>query len=381
MTSLRAKRFSVAAVIVAALVGWFTGGWIMTRHQPETMPAFARPASAYEAPPSFAPVARALIPAVVNVDTTAYKRVTSFRDMFEGRPYSVVPEQGRASGFVVRSDGYILTNQHVVAGAQEITVTFKDGKRFKAKVAGQDQVLDLAVLKVDANGLPAVSLGDSSAIEPGDWAIAIGNPFGFDHTVTVGVISALGRPIAMGDSGRYYQDLIQTDAYINQGNSGGPLLNAKGEVIGINAMIFAAGSVPAPIGFAIPINLAKTVLQQVVKYGKVVRSLIGVRLEGGINPYQVQRYGIPEDHGVVVGAVASDSPAAKAGLARGDIIISLQKKPVRDTSETAYVVRSVPVGQPISVELLRYSENKGWQRISTTVKTIEAPANVAPDVT
>jgi len=379
MASIKAKRFGIAAVVLAALVG-FGAAMLLTRQQPGSREAWARPPAGTEAPASFAPVARAVIPAVVNVDTTAYRRVTSIWDLFEGKPYSVVPEKGRASGFVVRSEGYVLTNEHVVAGAEEITVTFYDGKRLPAKVVGRDPVLDVAVLKVDAKNLPAVVLGDSSAIEPGDWAIAIGNPFGFHHTVTVGVISALGRPIEMEQSGRYYEDLIQTDAYINQGNSGGPLLNAKGEVVGINTMIFAAGSVPAPIGFAIPINRAKAAMEQLIAHGKVVRSWIGVRLGIAITGNLAQRYGIPESHGVLVREVFSGSPAEKAGVAAGDVIVTVHGKAVSDAAEAARMVRQFPVGTSISLESLRYSD-QGWQRLKRDLRTVEAPAGLAPDVT
>ena len=377
MPSLRAKRFGVAAVIVAALVGF--AAWSLLK-PPAPQMAFARLPAGTETPASFAPVARAVIPAVVNVDTTAYARITTYRDLFEGKPYSVVPQKGRASGFVFRSDGYILTNQHVVAGAEQITVTFSNGKKLPAKVVGQDTVLDLAVLKVDASNLTAAVLGDSSAIEPGDWAIAIGNPFGLHHTVTLGVISALGRPIEMEESGRYYEDLIQTDAYINQGNSGGPLLNAKGEVVGINTMIFAAGSVPAPIGFAIPINQAKAVMDQLIAHGKVVRSWLGVRLGIAITPDIAQRYRIPESRGVLVREVTGGSPAERAGLTPGDIIVSLKGKAVSDATEAARAVRQVAVGSSISVEWLRYSD-QGWKRLKADLRTVEAPANLAPNVT
>jgi S1-C subfamily serine protease len=401
MASVKAKRFGIAAVIVAALVG-FGAAMLLTRQQPASREAWARPPAGTEAPASFAPVARAVIPAVVNVDTTAYRRVTSIWDLFEGKPYSVIPEKGRASGFVVRSEGYVLTNEHVISGAEEITVTFYDGKRLSAKAVGRDPVLDLAVLKVDAKNLPATVLGDSSAIQPGDWAIAIGNPFGFHHTVTVGVISALGRPIEMEQSGRYYEDLIQTDAYINQGNSGGPLLNAKGEVVGINTMIFAAGSVPAPIGFAIPINRAKAAMEQLIAHGKVVRSWIGVRLgmavpaddEGRLRlglaiaarlgiPVAAdvaERYAIPESHGVLVREVRGGGPADKVGLAAGSIILSIRGQAVTDAPQAARVVRQFPVGSTISVEFLRLSD-QGWQRLKGDLRTVEAPAGLAPDVT
>ena len=183
-----------------------------------------------------------------------------------------VPIKGLGTGFVFRSDGYILTNEHVVSGADEIKVTFLDGREFEGKVIGSDTLTDIAVVKIEAQGLPTISLGDSDAARVGEWIIAIGNPYGLSHTVTVGVLSAKGRPIAAGDSGQEYENFLQTDAAINPGNSGGPLLNLEGEAIGINTAIlpYAQG-----IGFAIPINMAKSILDQLITEGRVIRAWLG----------------------------------------------------------------------------------------------------------
>lgn len=375
------KRFTIAAVILAALAG-FLAGWLTQRAAPPGRSVVqAGPAALTE---SLAPVAAAVIPTVVNVDTTRYIRrpASIFDYFFEGREYEIIPQEGSGSGFIIGSDGYILTNQHVVGQAQEITVTLHDGRRLKAEVRGQDYTLDLAVLKVNARNLPVATLGDSSSVRPGDWAIAIGNPFGFQHTVTVGVISALGRPIQMPESGRYYEDLIQTDAYINQGNSGGPLVNAKGEVIGINTMIFAGGRVPAPIGFAIPINRAKAVKDQLIARGKVVRPWVGLRLGGSVDPQWAEMVGFPESNGVVVSDVAPGSPAAAAGLARLDLIVRVNGKPVAEANDVVRIIREVPLGSAVRLEFIRWVEAaQRWERHEVRLRSVEAPADLGPRVT
>jgi serine protease Do len=334
----------------------------------------AAPVAALKRPDSFADVVAAVNPAVVNIDTLSTERVFSFENwFFFDRPYEERSRKGRGSGFVIRSDGYLLTNQHVIDGAQQIWVTFADGKKLKASVVGQDRVLDLAVLKVEARGLPVAPLGDSSSVRPGDWAIAIGNPFGFEHTVTVGVVSALGRPIAVEAEGRYYEDLIQTDAYINVGNSGGPLVNAQGQVIGMNTMIFAAEPAPAPIGFALPIDSAKAVLDQLIKVGRVVRSWIGVSFAGSLTPGLASYYQVPVERGAIVGRVFRDSPAFEKGVQPRDIIVRINGRPVNDVRDAEKLIRQAPVGSSVTIDAQRYTD-QGWTKYNTTLKTVQTPA-------
>jgi serine protease Do len=332
------------------------------------------PVAALKRPDSFADVVAAVNPAVVNIDTMATERVFSLENWFLfDRPYEERSRKGKGSGFVVRSDGYLLTNQHVIDGAQQVSATFADGRKLRASIVGQDRVLDLAVLKVDARGLPVAPLGDSSKVRPGDWAIAIGNPFGFDHTVTVGVVSALGRPISVEQEGRYYEDLIQTDAYINVGNSGGPLVNANGEVIGVNAMIFAAEPAPAPIGFAIPIDQVKAVLDQLIRVGRVIRSWIGVSFGGSLTPGLASYYSVPAERGAIVRLVFKGSPAYEKGIAPGDVILRVNDHPVNDMREAENTVRQSRVGSDVTIDAIRYTD-RGWTKYTATLKTVQTPA-------
>lgn len=258
-------------------------------------------------------------PAVVNIDTKAMVRQPlspfandPFLREFLGDQLEqftrLVPMKGKGSGFIVSKDGYILTNNHVVAGADEITVSMSDGKAYPAKVIGTDPSYDLAVIKIDGKNLPTLKLGDSDKVRVGEWAIAIGNPFGFESSVTVGVISAKNRSIRARDFS--FDGFLQTDAAINPGNSGGPLLNLKGEVIGINTAIipYAQG-----IGFAIPINMAKQVLQDLVKYGSVKRGWLGVYIQPLTREF-ADVYGIKSEEGAIIADIVPGSPADKAGL-------------------------------------------------------------------
>lgn len=300
-------------------------------------------------------------PAVVNIDTLKMATYRSplapffsdpfFRRFFEG----IVPEErqvpvkGLGTGFVFRSDGYILTNEHVVSGADEIKVTFLDGREFEGKVIGSDTLTDIAVVKIEAQGLPTISLGDSDAARVGEWIIAIGNPYGLSHTVTVGVLSAKGRPIAAGDSGQEYENFLQTDAAINPGNSGGPLLNLEGEAIGINTAIlpYAQG-----IGFAIPINMAKSILDQLITEGRVIRAWLGVVIQN-LTPEIAEKFGLKEAEGALVADISPDSPAEKAGIKRGDVILKVDGVETPDIKTLQQTIRSHRPGDVVDVEIWR----------------------------
>jgi serine protease Do len=314
-------------------------------------------------PPDFVELSKKLTPAVVNISTTKTVKPQQFNQphanpfgsdpfgdffdrYFQGLPQRPQKQRGQGSGFVISDEGYILTNNHVVAGADEIKVKLSDGREFRGELKGSDEKLDLALIKVTSkNHLPLATLGDSDAIEVGEWVLAIGNPFGLSQTVTAGIVSAKGRVIGSGP----YDDFIQTDASINPGNSGGPLFNAKGEVIGINTAIVAGGQ---GIGFAIPINMAKTVITQLRETGKVTRGWLGVAVQP-VTPDLASSFGMKNEKGALVSEVMKDSPADKAGFKVGDIILEFDGKPIADMHELPRLAAVTPVGKKAVVKLFR----------------------------
>ncbi len=309
-----------------------------------------------------AKIARELSPAVVNIDVEAtvtrsvhpFANDPFFRQFFgeEFRNFSrTVPMKGRGSGFIVSKDGHIITNNHVIDGADKITVTFSDGRTFEAKVLGKDPTFDLAVIKIEGNGLPVLELGDSDKTEVGEWVVAIGNPFGLEHTVTVGVVSAKNRSIHAGNVN--FDGFLQTDAAINPGNSGGPLLNLKGEVVGINTAIvpFAQG-----IGFAVPVNMAKQVMNDLIEFGRVKRGWLGVYIQPLTKEF-AEAYGVTEENGAVVSDVLRDSPAEKAGLQRGDVILEVDGNSVKNHQEFVMKIRQKLAGDKVTLSIVRQKKN------------------------
>ncbi|MFZ3172739.1 MAG: trypsin-like peptidase domain-containing protein [Carboxydocellales bacterium] len=301
-------------------------------------------------------------PAVVKIETQVqvaqnrrinpYFNDPFFREFFGGQ--QIVPEQqsiqkGMGSGFIISKDGYILTNEHVIDGADKITVTVNGySTPFTAQLVGADYDKDLAVLKIKTDkDLPTLPLGKSENILVGDWVIAIGNPYGLDHTVTVGVISAKGRPVNIED--RHYENLLQTDTSINPGNSGGPLLNLNGEVVGINTAVNAQAQ---GIGFAIPTSTVQGILQDLMKNGKVTRPWLGVYLQP-ITKELADYFGLKNTDGVIVSSVAPGGPAEKAGLQRGDIILEYNKKPVKSQEDLVELVQKTKVGDKIVLVVFR----------------------------
>ncbi len=291
-------------------------------------------------------------PAVVNIDVVRYVDTSPFssrfRDPFFDRFFEQfeefrrrIPQKGAGSGFIVDTEGHILTNEHVVHNAEEIKVTLSDGREFIGEVIGSDMTSDMAIVKIDANDLPVAKLGDSDALRVGEIVIAIGNPYGLEKTVTMGVVSAKDRNINAGSEGQEYRNLIQTDTAINPGNSGGPLLNTDGEVIGINTAIipYAQG-----IGFAIPVNVAKRNLEDLITLGKVRRSWLGVYIQE-VTPEIAQQFGLEEAEGVLIGDVIPDSPAEESGLERGDVIVSVNGIEVNNPQELQDAVRDIEIGQ------------------------------------
>jgi len=314
---------------------------------------------------AFVSVAETLKPAVVNISTTQKIRHpgrrwpefrSPFRDFFREdffeRFFGDIPQRefeqrSLGSGVIVDKRGYILTNNHVVEKAEEIEVRLSDRRKFKGTVVGKDPKTDLAVIKIEAkDDLPVARLGDSNKIRIGQWAIAIGNPFGLDHSVTVGVISATGR----SDVGiATYEDFIQTDASINPGNSGGPLANLYGEVIGINTAIVAAGQ---GIGFAIPINMAREIKDKLIGEGRVVRGWLGIGIQELTEELAAQ-FGVQMDKGVLVGNVMKDSPAERGGLKAGDVILEFDGTKVSTIRQLQRLVASTPPGKDAKIKVLR----------------------------
>lgn len=308
-------------------------------------------------------------PAVVRIDSA--RTVTSqvpdvfndpfFRRFFGGLDLPEQPskrvERGSGSGFIISANGQILTNAHVVDGADNVNVTLKDGRSFKGKVMGTDPITDVAVIKIEANNLPTVNLGNSEQLKPGEWAIAIGNPLGLDNTVTMGIISATGRSSSQIGVPDKRVNFIQTDAAINPGNSGGPLLNQKGEVIGMNTAIIQGAQ---GLGFAIPINTAQRIADQLVKNGKVQHPYLGIQMvsltpdiKQQINSNPNSRLRVNEDQGVLVVKVMPNAPAQQAGLKAGDIISKINGQVVKDASSVQKAVENSQVGSNLSVEVKR----------------------------
>lgn len=328
-------------------------------------------AQAALAPDSFAELARQASPAVVNISTektikgpgrvrkffgpSPFGREDPFRDFFE-KFFGDLPKQFKhrslGSGFIFDRDGYIITNNHVVEGADKIKVKLVDGREFAATIKGRDPKTDLALIKISSptHDLPVLPLGDSDAINVGDWVLAVGNPFGLAHTVTQGIISAKGRVIGAGP----YDDFLQTDASINPGNSGGPLLNLKGEVIGINTAILATGQ---GIGFATPSNMAKEIIPQLKTKGKVVRGLLGVQIQV-VTPGLAKSFGLAKPRGALIAEVNPGSPAAKGGLRRGDIIVEYNGKIIKEMHELPRLVAHTAPGTTVTVKVLRQGKEK-----------------------
>ena len=316
--------------------------------------------------PTLAPVVEKTRPAVVNIATTGHIDVQKhpllndpfFKRFFEG--YGDIPQRKETkslgSGVVIDADrGYIVTNHHVIEGAQEIAITMHNGHHFKAKLIGTDPEADVAILQADIEGLQAIPFGDSDKLRVGDFAVAIGNPFGLGQTVTSGIVSALGRT-GLGIEG--YENFIQTDASINPGNSSGALVNLKGELIGINTAILAAGgSGNVGIGFAIPINMVRQIADQLIEYGEVRRGMLGVIMQN-LTPELSQAFGLDLHQGVVISQVIEDTAAEEAGLKVGDVVTSINGVPVKSASAMRNMVGLLRVGDEMSMTIIRESNKK-----------------------
>ena len=341
------------------------------------------PSAGNDPSPLFTRVAKLVIPSVVTLSTEKVVKVPKespffenpfkdffgdefFRQFFGSPPGGELRQRALGSGVIVTKDGYILTNNHVVEGADKITVTLADDRQFPAKLIGRDPKTDVAVVKIEGKNLPAARLGDSDKIEVGEWVLAIGSPFSKElkNTVTAGIISAKGRSnVGLAK----YEDFIQTDAAINPGNSGGALVNMRGEVIGINTAIETRTGTFAGIGLAIPINMAKAVMEQLITKGKVVRGYLGVTIQT-IDATMAKALKLPRPGGVIVASVVPDSPADKAGFKRGDIILEMNGKPIKGATELSIKVAKTAPGTKVSFTVLR-----GKKKLTLTARLEELP--------
>ena len=290
-----------------------------------------------------------------------------FRRFFGGNLPQKFHQMGQGSGFIISPDGYILTNNHVVGDADKISVELQDGRKFNdAKLIGTDPDSEVAVIKIPGKDFPVLPMGDSDKLQIADWVIAVGNPFGLAETVTVGVVSALGRNIPLAE----YNDYIQTDAAINPGNSGGPLIDLDGQAIGINTAIFTESGGYMGIGFAIPINMAKAISEQLIKTGKVTRGYLGVLIQD-VTPELAQSFGLEKAEGALISQVTEDSPAKAAGLKQGDIILKMDGKDVESSNVLKNEVAMLAPGSKVRFEIFR-----GGKKQEVTVKIGERPASL-----
>jgi serine protease Do len=362
-TKKHIKKTLLALVMAVALVGAGYGmsSAVKAADQPAT--AVTKVSDIPMVPVNFSDLAEKVRPGVVNIQVvktvknagfgSPFPFKTPFGDFFGPfsgeNPHQMPMQQGVGSGFVISSDGYILTNNHVIDDATQIKIKLSDGKEYDAKVVGRDPKTDLALLKAEgASNLHPLQLGDSDSLKVGNWVVAVGSPFGLEQTVTAGIVSAKGRVIGSGP----YDNFIQTDASINPGNSGGPLLNTEGQVVGINTAIFSQSGGNVGIGFAIPVNMAKEIVPQLEQKGHVTRGWLGVGIQK-ITPELAKSFGLKDEKGALVSQVAKGGPAEKAGIETGDVIVEFDGKKVTDMNDLPRVVASTPVGKTVAVKVLR----------------------------
>jgi serine protease Do len=390
MTQTVKRNLSIAAIIVASVaagmiltadLGWLRGSSAQQLTPEGTIPAVALP--------SFADVAERVMPAVVSIRSTEIiqpgdrgRGINPF-DFFFGDPRApqdprrapmepeAIPQRGIGSGFITSPDGYIITNNHLVGNADRLDVYYAGGeKTARAKVIGRDPATDLALVKIDVDEqLPTVRLGDSSRVRVGDWAIAIGSPLQFENTLTVGVVSAKGRSLGLSEATFSFENFIQTDAAINQGNSGGPLLNLHGEVIGINTAISGMGQ---NIGFAVPVDTAKKIYPQLRERGRVIRGFLGINIDEIDENFQ-QALDLPSSDGVLVQGVTAGSPAARAGIQRGDVILDVDEVRIRRTRDLIDYVSDQAPGTRLRLNVIR----DGKPRVVTATAG-ERPSDSGP---
>ena len=394
----RDRKLLVWSLMALLMVGSLAGGLVLAQSGRTTAPATA-PAATVQSPDilgpmvpaaGFSPIVKKTGPSVVSITSTSIVKATQEEDgisqFFRGFPGFQMPDspqfqapsrkqKASGSGVIMTSDGYILTNSHVVDGATRVHVTLSDRREFDAKVVGRDAEADIAVIKVDATGLPAVTIGDSSRVEVGDLALAIGNPFGLGQTVTMGIVSALGRT---GLGIESYENFIQTDAAVNPGNSGGALVNTRGELIGINTAILSESGGNQGIGFAIPSNMARSLMNQIKDHGQVTRGFLGI-VPQDLTPQLASSFGIKDTKGALVAQVEDNGPAAAAGLQRGDVIREMNGTVILGAGDLRLQVAELAPGSALSLKVLRNGAEKS---ISVKVGTRpgEAVSKLAPSL-
>ncbi len=379
----RAASMAVLAVFLTACSGDSTAQQKAVPSPQASVPVTPTPvpdsAPLVRGLPDFSTLVERASPAVVNVEVVQtqntsgpdaddqlqdfFRRFGIPQPEFRGAPQQ--PLRGAGSGFIVTNDGYILTNAHVVADADRVTVRLKDRREFQAKVVGADQRTDVAVIKIDAKDLPFVRIGDPSRLRPGEWVLAIGSPFGFDNSATAGIVSATARSLPQEQSN--YVPFIQTDVAVNPGNSGGPLFNMQGEVIGINSQIFSRTGGYMGLSFAIPIDVAMDVREQLVKTGKVTRGRIGVTIQN-VDAQLAESFGLERPQGALVSSVVENGPGAKAGLKPGDVITAVNGKAIETSSELPVIIARVKPGTSTNLTVFRAGKE---QTIPVTVDQLD----------
>jgi Do/DeqQ family serine protease len=379
--SMKIRRWLLASAIIVGLTGMgVAGAWAVRQaekgaEEPSKVPLKIAddpaPVSLAEFKNGYSSILDPALSAVVNISSSKMVKQQNnfpgffndpFFQQFFGNQFGhgqMQPQMQReyslGSGVIVNPSGYILTNNHVVAGATDINVFTRDKKKYKAKVIGTDPRTDVAVLKIDATGLSSFTLGNSSNLKVGDMVFAIGDPFGIGETATMGIVSATGR--GLGGSIERYEDFIQTDAAINPGNSGGALIDLHGNLIGINTAIISGGGGNEGVGFAIPINMARNVMEQIVEHGKVVRGHLGVMIQP-VDPDMAKAFGLSQGGGALVGDVTPGSPAAKAGIQRGDVILELNGKPVSGPEDLSVRISETAPGSAVHLKIFRGGQTR-----------------------
>jgi serine protease Do len=364
------KGIGGLAVFVVLAYLFYYGGPDLIWRAPEPPSVIAPVANAQLRPDSFVGVVEAARPAVVNISTLRGQvargpdPLREFLERYFGERVPEEPVQSLGSGVIIDPSGLVLTNNHVIEGAQMIMVRLADEREIEAQVVGRDRRTDLALLRLRGRGeFPTARLGDSDALRVGEWVVAIGNPFGLEQTVTAGIVSAKGRVIGAGP----YDDFIQTDAAINPGNSGGPLLNTRGEIVGINSAIFSQTGGSVGIGFAIPINVAKELLPQLKAKGRVARGWLGIAI-APLTPEVAKRLNLPARRGALVGEVVRRGPAELAGIRPGDLIVAFDGKRIDRVNDLPRLAARTPVGTEVAVQVLREG-----REITVKVKLGELP--------
>jgi len=372
-TKIQITGFLAGLMFVLSLCGWsyvYAGEAAISKESVDILTKVGQ---------ATAEIVDAVRPAIVNISTTRTVKLQGGGDQFLDDPFFrrffgdrfQTPKErkslGLGSGVIVDADGYILTANHVIQGADEIKVTLSDKREFKGKIVGSDIMTDIGVVKIDAKDLPSVKMGDSAKLRVGETVLAIGSPYGLSQTVTMGIVSAVGRAnVGIAD----YEDFIQTDAAINPGNSGGALVNVRGELVGINTAIFSTSGGYQGIGFAVPTSMAKAAMDSLISKGKVVRGWLGVSIQS-LTPELAKQFELTDDKGVLVGDIVEDSPADKGGLQRGDIIVEVRGKKIDDPNQIRNMVAGIEPGQKIEMKIIR--ENKP---ITKSLTVSELPTDV-----